>query len=311
MRLLPSLALAFSLCATPLLAQDEPASETRAITDCQSLVESFDTMLTGGERSTIEDLDNGCRFTNVYINTGTMVRWLVGEVEISGSDVLASLAAERLPESLMISMTGLHLSPDRGGPIMAYLSENQSPPFSLHLEYDWDRDSKILTIEHLGMRTFGGHFSVSGEIGDIAALPADIEDLSDLPGASFRSLKVKLDNQGVFESFFMPAMVSALPADQDPRETIPPIQTMIKGFIHGLPAGVINDEGRQVLTDFVDAFPHPAGLYELTLTAREPISQADIMAAGSEASAITLLAERLQMTALHVAEPSPHTSGNP
>ena len=298
MRSAISLALA-ALCLAPAFgasAEETPAAK------CAALASNFP-QLEQTSRTEVTDIKDGCQILDATFNFGTYVRWHVAELKITGRGLTEAVAAQRLPEDLNLTLTGLRFAPNVGGQTSNYILEIQQVPFDAHLAYQWNAETKTLSLDDLsisGQRI--GLASVSARVSGLAEMPREVGTIADFANAGIENVTLTLNNYGVFQSMLAPPLIGLLPPDEDPRPTIANYQAMLTTSLAALPETVANAASKAVLTQLIADFPAPTGIYQLSIDAQKPVPISSLT--GNEVAALTSLVSSLVLTATHQ-PPSP------
>ncbi|WP_240231018.1 hypothetical protein [Devosia lacusdianchii] len=266
----PALILTFVLLA----AAPAPAQELgMTIPDCRTLFKTTG-FLKRAPDSTIETIDQGCRFSGTIIDFGPYTRFSVEDITLTGPDLMASLAQGQRPTSIDLAMKGMRLSPEmEHSPLTAYILEMQQEPYDIHLAMSWNDTDGILEIADASFSTHRlGRVALSGRLTGLTAVPLEVGNIEAFEGAEFESLTIDFDNSGLFTAYIAPMFVGTLPYDQDPRPAIAAGQQAIISTIAAMPEAQLSAETKAVLTQFVTDFPRPSGHYILDITALdEPV----------------------------------------
>lgn len=292
------LATTFLCIATPCVAAAQEAKIP--VTDCASLIARFAPLVEVKPDSTVESIDNGCRAANIFISQSAYARWKVAALNVTGKNLFASITAERLPETLDVALTGLHLSIDAGTPLSNYVMEVTQLPFNIHLAYRWDTKSKDLTLDDLSISgpRFGS-IAVSGTTSGVSKMPSlAFQPDEEAKLTAIRRLSFKLDNHGVFESMVVVPIVSALPQNQDPKPLIENYRRIAITFVDALPQTVATSDSKNAMKAFITEFPHPTGRYQLNVDTKHPVPVADIAEAGINPLALNELLTTFTLSAL-------------
>lgn len=278
------------------------------ITDCQSLAANLTGIIALGADGTAEDIENGCRFTNASLPFDTQfIVWKAAEVLVTGPDLIESAAAGTPPKALDVEVRRARqtYSESHGiDPLSGYIMQVGMIPMNMHVAYEWDEASKVFTLENARIFSRDGDLDAFLELAGIDALPTDIDSPAEIPGIAFSQYRIKIDNKGIFEGFIAPALLAMLPYGEDPAESLPPIKTMIKGVIAGLPATTADEETKTLLAQFVDQFPHPTGVYDLSVTAAEPIPLVETFENAEGPDVLIGLLDQLKIEAKHTPGPA-------
>lgn len=286
---------ALSLCG-PTLAQKSKGTPTT----CETVASSMPA-LSLLDTSTVEAIENGCRVTNLVFNLGNgYSRFEMAEVTLVAPELFARWAEERLPDALELTVRGMQFSPQTGNPTTDYIIGVQQSPYDLHLQYHWDEATAALLLVDASMSSGNlGSISVSGTLADVSAMPTIIGGMKDIVGYGVAQLSVSLANRAILETFAIPTLVAMLPGDTDPRAHIETLRATLRAMVEALPDDIADTASRAALVDFIDAFPHPRQVYELTVTGDPPIPVAELAGVNSIPTGAALLG-RLKIVAAHL-----------
>lgn len=300
-----SLTAAASFAAEPAVAPEPaapkpPASISTAVTDCTGLVKLFGPILQTGDDTKIEAIDGGCHIENVVYAQTQFVRWKIGDISVTGEDLFKAASDQRMPKALDLTATHLAMAPSTVSAATSYIMELVQPVYDLHLAYRWDAKTHDFTLGDLTLKSAkAGLVSLKGEMAKLTQLPAfGLEPPKDADKAEIRSIALHLDNSGLFESLAVTPLVSQMPEDQDPRPQIAAYKTAATSFVESLPDTVANADSKAALKAFLADFPHPAGPYDVAITAKAPISIEDV-AKAADPVAMTGLLSKISITASH------------
>lgn len=251
------------------------------------------------EADSTEAVEGGCRYTNVVATLDTFNRWSIGQVTLTGTDVIASIIGDRVPVAAELTFDDMVFAPYGSGGVSQYILESQQIGFKFHMAYRWDEQTGELDLNDVSVfepRTGMAGFSAKAHL---AALPDAATMYDNQTDGTITALTLRLDNRGVFESMVVPVLVSLLPYDQDPRPAIAKYQRAIAAAFAALPDTVLDTDGKAVAAEFVGVFPHPDGRYEVTFEAEEPIEVMALASIGSVTGLLKLLPS-LTITAQHM-----------
>ncbi|MDO1583220.1 hypothetical protein [Rhizobium oryzicola] len=293
------LAATFLFISTAWIAAAQ--QQKSPVMDCAALISRSAPLVEVKPDSKIEPIENGCHASNVLISQSAYARWKAADLRITGKDLFASVTAERLPETLEVSLTGLQFSLNAGTPLSNYVMEVTQLPFDIHLAYRGDGASQELTLDDLSLRgTRFGSIGVSGAASGVSKMPvlaSQVEEATKL--AAIRKLSLKLDNRGVFESIVVMPLISTLPQDHDPKPAIERYRSLATAFVDSLPDRIATSDSKTVLKTFLAEFPHPAGRYQVDIDAEQPIPVADLLGAASKPQGLSALLAKLKLSAAH------------
>jgi len=96
------------------------------------------------------------------------------------------------------------------------------------------------------------------------------------PGPRIDSIRIVLEDRGLVGAFLVMPMSSFLEQARDPAAGVAAYQQTARDMIASLPKAVADEGTKDVLTQFVDEFPRPSGIYEFVLTAGDGFSLEDV-----------------------------------
>lgn len=300
------LALAFSCIALPLSASISSiawaAEQKKPVTDCMSLLQQAGTIETGPD-SKIEPIADGCHAANIHVSQSKYTRWRVADARITGKDLLESIGAGRMPETLDVSLKGAAVDIDIGSPALRYSNEVMQMPYDVHLAYRWDGTSHDLVFDDFSVKAPPlGEMSFSAAVANVGEMPKVAGPTAfALAITSVRSLSAHVDNHGLFEKMVVPVIIARLPRDKDPRPAITGLQQTAISFVEALPEAVAPAESKTALKSFIGEFPHPSGLYHVDIKPKHPVPGIEIIDAAKEPQVLSGLLEKLTIAANHPA----------
>ncbi|KKC35879.1 hypothetical protein WH87_15020 [Devosia epidermidihirudinis] len=293
MRFLAIFAAAVVLTPLAALAQTDREDVDRAA--CAELVKSFSLIETTAD-STIEDIDAGCRVTNVFAGTSSYNRYRIGSATLTAPDLFTRDLKDALPSELDLAITGFQIAPDTGSLLNNYIIENQSEPLNIHLSYRWDKAAQTAELTDLSVTSPGyGSFRIEGRLSEID-LDRFVDAAADFPGA-IDAVTVEIVNARFFSAMTVPALLGLLPYDSDPRPLVADYKKAAIAFIAALPTDNMADESKAALGALVESFPRMEGDYVVQMRADPPLALTTLT--GGNPAEITGLIARMQISAEH------------
>ncbi|MET3927963.1 hypothetical protein [Devosia sp. 2618] len=282
---------------TPATAHAQADKKAVAPTTCAALVKSIGLFAVEAD-STVEDLETGCKLTNVFIGAGSMTRYRIGEATLIAPELFTSYNNDSLPTEIDLSVKGLRLAPDTGSLMTDYMIEVQAQQLDVHLAYRWDKQKRTVDLADFSVAAsdYDASFRVSGRFSDAEMDPDQFFDLTRLPGA-MEELIVEVIDARFLSSMTVPFILNSLPYDEDPRPLIDGYKKSAVAFIAALPDDNVPGDAKAALTSFVEAFPKMVGDYTLTVRADPPLEFSALAIDGP--ADIPALLSRLQIAADH------------
>lgn len=293
MRFLAIFAAAVMLAPLGVFAQTDQDDVDRAT--CAELVKSFSLIETTAD-STIEDIDAGCRVTNVFAGTSSYNRYRIGSATLTAPDLFTHDLEDALPSELDLAITGFQVAPDTGSLLNNYIIENQSEPLNIHLSYRWDKAAQTAELTDLSVTSPGyGSLRIEGRLSEID-LDRFTDAAADFPGA-IDAVTVEIVNARFFSAMTVPALLGLLPYDSDPRPLVADYKKAAIAFIAALPTDNVAPESKAALGALVESFPRMAGDYVVQMRADPPLALTTLT--GENPAEIAGLIARMRISAEH------------
>lgn len=298
MRFLAIFAAAVMLAPLGVFAQTDQEDVDRAT--CAELVKSFSLIETTAD-STVEDIDAGCRVTNVFAGTTSYNRYRIGSATLTAPDLFTHDLAnsdleDALPSELDLAITGFQVAPDTGSLLNNYIIESQSEPLNIHLSYRWDKAAQTAELTDLSVTSPGyGSLRIEGRLSDID-FDRFTDATADFPGA-IDAVTVEIVNARFFSAMTVPALLGLLPYDSDPRPLVADCKMAAIAFIAALPTDNMADESKAALGALVESFPRMEGDYVVQMRADPPLALTTLT--GENPAEIAGLIARMQISAEH------------
>lgn len=254
-----------AILSTPALAQEAPDLSP----GCQQLTETLGDFLSATETGAIENLDNGCRFVDVYFSLGTSFRVRIEEGAIIAPDLEAALIQERQFEEADIRLSAVRIAPDLGSPVANYVSEMQVEPLDVSMRYQWNAETGETMINALSISSATlGSWGLTAKLSDIPDLGLARTGAVPVTGA-VEELVIEADEQSLIRLFLAPILIYSLPFDEDPVPHIEAGKTEYIAAVRAVPEANMDDLSKNTLTALIDTFPRVEGKFTLSLLATD------------------------------------------
>lgn len=292
MRLLGLFALAMPLL--PLNVAAEPAAKTKAFADCAALVATMSEIIVGSE-STVEQVDGGCRATNVSYGVSSFMNYSIDEVTLLSPDLLATFPTGEIFEAAELVLKGVRLKPVTHSPLQDYVLALNTVGMDLRLAYTTDPEALTSQAEFEFSAEKLGRFAVKASLSDFDNTDIDIDDIADVSGR-LHQLDLTLEDRGLFVAIFAPAVLNWFFApDEDPTNAIVVMQESTVATLAGLPETTISPDSLVAFSTLIRAFPRPEGDWHLSFSSERGISVDDLE--GNEATVVAAILADAKITA--------------
>ncbi|MFC7065287.1 hypothetical protein [Brucella rhizosphaerae] len=276
--ILPSVLLSFIAApafaeTTPPLKEDAPLSRCGEFLNGMSVFEK-------GKNFDVRDSHDGCVISDALFGTGNLMGWSFDRVEIEGDrfrDFMSETPdmASGPPQWARVAIDGVRLSLKIDDKLTKFINSVQQTPSDFAASYRFDPKDGYLHIQNAEMSSVRlGKISVSGEFN----LPTEssLADLAVNPTATLSRVRLRLDNQGIWESLIMPSLANfAFQAfsnsDTDPEKAITQFINTASTAINAIPESRIDAESKRALMRFIWDMPHPTGYFALDLSFEKPL----------------------------------------
>jgi len=285
------LTASFLLTLIPVLANAE-SSDLSGET-CRERVRGAGVEL--GDKAQIRDWPHGCLITNGSIEFGPYQNWAFKRAEIKSDDV-ASLKRDMamIPNWGRVAVEGLTLRFPVTSAVTRYITALQQWPMDFSGSYHWYPAEGRLEVDNVELSSLrGGLVAASGDfVTNSNATPQSLAAMSTL---GISRLRLRLDNQGLFESVAGPSLVAALSAgagwdaDIDIDERVEASKTQAAAVLTAIPDAQIDKESRQALIRFVRDLPHPGGFFSLEIEFPKPFMVGELDPGTDPVAALKLL----------------------
>lgn len=269
-----------SLAATAAFARTEaPAPENVPLSQCEEFLKSM-SLLTPGQDYAVRDIPDGCVVSNSVYHTMRLMNWTIERAVLEVDhfqDYLSETAdlGKAPPLWGRIAIDGLRMTIQSGSKVSDYITSIQQWPMDVSASYRFDPESGYLHIQNAEINSIKmGKASVSAEIN----LPLDstVASLTVNPAATLSHLRIRLDNQGLWESLALPVLASyaALPTEtgeSDPEVDIARLRDIVSKSVEAMSDNQIDASSRKALLRLVEDIPHPTGFFTLDLHFDKPM----------------------------------------
>lgn len=256
MRALGLFALALPLL--PLAAAAQAEGKTKTLADCAALVASIPDITTG-PKSTIEDVEGGCRASNISYGISSYTTYTVEEVTLLSPNLLKTFPTGEVFEAATLDLKGVRLQPVTHSPLQDYIFGLNAIGMDLRLAYTTDPAALTSEVEVEFSAGRLGRIALTAALSNFDNTDVDIDGITDLPG-TLHQLDVTLEDRGLFVSIFAPAVLNSLfPEDEDPSGAIMVMQETAVATLSGLPETTLSPDSFIALSTFIRALPKPEG----------------------------------------------------
>lgn len=273
-------AVIFSLAATSAFARTEaPAPENVPLSKCEEFLKGMN-ILRAGNGYAVRDIPEGCIVSNSVYDTMQYMGWTIERALLEVDHLQDYLSespdlSKTVPQWGRIAVDGVRMKLQSGSKVSDYITSMQQLPMDFTASYRYNPETGYLHIQNAEISSVKlGKASVSAEIN----LPVDssVASLTVNPTATLTHLRLRLDNQGLWESIAMPTLANyaALPAaggDSDPEVDIARLREIVKKGVVALPESQIDDASRQALLRFVGDMPYPTGFLTMDVHFDKPL----------------------------------------
>lgn len=276
--ILPTIFL--SLTVTTALAQTTaPEVDKTTLGQCEDFLKNV-SFFNPDMDYAVRDIPEGCIISNSIYNTSSFMGWSIERaiVEADGfQDYLSDTPDlnKHLPQWGRIAIDGVRMKLQSGSKIPDYITSIQQWPMDASASYRFNPESGYLHIQNAEISsTKLGKASFSAEIN--LPVGSTVASLTDHPTATVSHLRVRLDNQGMWESFALPVLANyaALPSEtgeSDPETDIARLRDIASKSVEMLPDNQINATSRKALLKFIQDMPHPTGFFSMDLEFDPPL----------------------------------------
>lgn len=276
--ILPTVLL--SLAAASAFAQTTPPTPDDApLSRCEEFLKGM-SILKPGKDYTVRDIPDGCVVSNGFYQAMSMMGWTIDGAIIEVDHLQDYLSeapdlSKTAPQWGRIAIDGVRMTLQSGSKISDYVTSIQQWPMDFTASYRFNPESGYLHIQNAEISsTKMGKASVSAEIN----LPVDssVASLTVNPTATLSHLRLRLDNQGLWESVALPVLANyaALPSEtgeSDPEADIARLVNIVSKSVEAMPDKQIDAASRKALLHFVQDMPHPTGFFTMDVHFDKPM----------------------------------------
>jgi len=289
---LPLLATAILIALAPALADAAPTDPSKP--RCTALLDEYGVKL--GDDAQIQDRPNGCVMTDGAIETSSYQTWVFKRAEIE-ADNFAGIKKDMstIPPWGRLAVEGLTWRFHTSSPVTNYITKLQQWPMDVTASYHWfpaDGRFEVENIQVTSVRT--GLISVSADL---------VTDKDTTPQALLASghvglsrLRLRLDNQGLFEALVGPMASASLLYFSKPGDDQPEIEPQVEGAktkaiasLTATPDTQIDRESRRALIRLIEDIPHPTGFFSIEIEFAKPIMVSDLSLGADEAAIVKMI----------------------
>lgn len=276
--ILPTVLLSFA--ATSAFAQTTaPVPDNAPLSRCEEFLKGM-SILKPGKDYTVRDIPDGCVVSNGIYQAMSIMGWTV-ERAVLEVDRLQDYLSEApdlsktAPQWGRLAVDGVRMTLQSGSKVSDYITSIQQWPMDFAASYRFNPESGYLHIQNAEISSIKmGKASVSAEIN----LPVDssVASLTVNPTATLSHLRLRLDNQGLWESIALPVLANyaALPSEtgeSDPEVDIARLRDIASKGIDALPDSQIDADSRKALARFVQDMPNPTGFFTMDIHFDKPL----------------------------------------
>lgn len=278
----------------PLAVAAEPVGKTKALADCAALVATISEIVIGPD-SSIEDVDGGCRVTNVGYAVSSYINYSIDAVTLLSPNLLTTFPTGGIFEAAELDIRGLRLKPITHSPLQDYILALNAIGMDLRLAYATDPEALTSQAEVEFSADPLGHIAIKASLSDFDNADVDIDDFADLSGTLHR-LDVTLEDRGLFLAIFAPAVLNWLfTPDEDPTGAIMLMQESAVAALADLPEATLSPDSFIALSSLIRAFPRPEGDWHVSFASERGFSIADLE--GDEAEVLAAILADAKITA--------------
>ncbi|WP_374832758.1 hypothetical protein [Paenochrobactrum pullorum] len=269
-----------SLTVTSVFAQATTDGVDKAkFSQCEEFLKNVN-VLKPRKDNAVRDIPEGCIISNSIYDSSSFMDWSIERAIVEFDrfqDYLSDTPDlnKAPPQWGRIAVDGIRMILQSGNHMSNYITSIQQWPMDVSASYRFNPESGFLHIQNAEISsTKLGKASISAEIN----LPAgsSVASLIAHPTATLSHLRIRLDNQGIWESFALPVLANyaALPSESEERDLeadIARLRDLASKAIEMLPDSQINASSRQALLKFIQDMPHPAGFFAMDLQFDPPL----------------------------------------
>jgi hypothetical protein len=257
-----------SVAITPAIAQAPlPQADKATASQCEESLK-FMSLVKPDKDYAVRSIPEGCIISNGIYDTKSFMGWSFERVVIEVDRLQDYLSdtpdmSKTLPRWGRVTIDGARLKLQTDSLTANYLTSVQQWPMDISASYRFNPESGYLHIQNAEISsTKLGKASISAQIN--LPVSSSFASLVDQPAVTLSHLRMRLDNQGMWENFAMPAVVNyaALPSEtgeSNPEADIARLRDLASTGIEMLPDNQIDTVSRKALLKFIQDMPHPTG----------------------------------------------------
>lgn len=243
---------------------------------CAALVEST-AVIERQDGFAVRDLHDGCAVENGLFKSSSQLGWRFDRAEVEGDgliDLLTNLPAgtDRIPSWGRFSIEGARFTSLLDNALANYITTVQQWPMDVSGSFRYDAKDGYLHIQEAQLTQLRvGKMVFAAEL--MLPKDSDLQKLAASGSVGLKHLRLRLDNQGLFESLAVPTLTAFLhewTGTDDPAQSIGQLRDASARAIKALPAGRIDAESSKALLRFMQDLPHPTGFFTLDVSFKEP-----------------------------------------
>lgn len=227
-----------------------------------------------GAELQMQDQDGACRVQNAQWSTGASSMLLAFDELVLRDEGLAAFSDQQeIPQAMELTVSGIYVLTGLL-PGQDYVMRLQAKPMDFSLKYKWDSASAQLYLEQARLRSQSLRelrIQAQFEIESAAGRGLGVDELEQ---AQLKSLSLYLDNQNLFQSMVMPALVMNMSMYEDPRPGIEKALLAARTAVQLMPDSVADRGSRDALLAFIAQLPAPDGRLTLDIKMDPPWSAA-------------------------------------
>jgi len=268
------------VAATSAFAQaPEPVSDDMPPNRCEEFLKGID-VLKPGEGFAVREIPDGCIVSNSVYQAMSMMGWKTDRLVIELDRLQDYLSdapdlSGSPPQWGRIVVDGARLALQTSSKMSNYISSVQQWPLDFAASYRFNAQTGYLHIQNAEISsTKLGKVSFSAEIN--VPVGSSVATLAANPTAMLTHLRLRLDNQGLWESVALPTLANyaAQPSEtgeSDPEVDIARLRDIAGKAVEALPDSQIDAGSRKALLRFVQDMPNPTGFFTMDVHFDTPL----------------------------------------
>lgn len=277
--------LLMSLATVPAFAEtaapvQNDAPQENVSGQCAAFLQGMD-LIKQGKDFAVRDSHDGCVISNALYQHSSVIGWTVDRIEIEGDRLKSFLSgAENINKAAplwgRVDLDGIRFTLLVDDPSTKYINAVQQWPMDISAAYRLDPADGYLHIQNVQVSSVRlGNAVLSAELG--LPVGASMDELVQEPKITLSHLRLRLDNQGLWEGMAVPALISYANAfsssgTTDAEAAVEQLRGSIAASLQLLPESQIDVESRKALLRFVQDMPHPTGFFTLDFDFEKPLA---------------------------------------